>query len=217
MNQLKSLVFIFLLVPTICFAEENLYDQDFFSFDLSDTINAQPSGRTGKFSVLDPFSSVKGEKGGLFVELGGRYDPNIAVARIGVFRTYGGWYSIMIGGEALSDDDDHTYGGATVGFRMKFPLVITPFIGLHFFGGTYEEEEDAANDGIDNDEDGTVDEANETKWVTEDTMVATCPEAGLMIYMDKNSQFVISAKYYVTDKGRDSDFWVYTVGINIVF
>ena len=216
MNQLKSILFFLFIFPTLCFAEVNLYDPDFFALDFTDTPQSQIIAKPGSFTIINTPMGVK-EKGGVFVELGGRIDPNIAVARIGVYNTYVGWYSFMIGVEALSDDDDHTFGGATAGIRIKFPYFITPFAGIHFFAGTYEEEVDADSDGVDNDEDGTIDEPNETKWVTEDTMVATCPEVGLMVYLDKFSQLVLSAKHYYTDKGRDSDFWVYGIGINIVF
>lgn len=216
MDRLKYTLLILIIFPTLSFADVNLYDPDFFKSDSKESPKSQRVAAPGSFTIINTSPAVK-EKGGVFLEFGGRLDPNIAVARVGVYRTYAGWYSIMIGGEALSDDDDHTFGGATAGIRIKFPYFITPFAGVHFFAGTYEEEVDADSDGVDNDEDGAIDEPNEKKWVTEDTMAAFCPEVGLMIYMDKNTQLVLSAKHYYTDKGRDSDFWVYGVGINIVF
>lgn len=214
MSNLRLSFFILVLFPVLTFADA---DSEFLYTDLLDNdFLTQATPKPGGFKVINPFAPIK-ETGGLFFNAGGRIDPNIAIVRCGIFRTFNGWFSFLVGLEALSDDDDHTFGGLTTGFRVKFPFFITPFVGIHLFAGTYEEEVDADNDGKDNDDDGAIDEANEKKWETSDTMVATCPEIGLMVFMDKNSRIVFSARHYFTDKGRESDYWIYSVGINIVF
>ncbi|MCP3923649.1 MAG: hypothetical protein GY714_13800 [Desulfobacterales bacterium] len=109
------------------------------------------------------------------------------------------------------------YAGASVGMRFHLPGKFTPFIGAHVFCGAHEETESADKDGIDNDEDGVIDEYGETKSTGKDYLVGIYPEAGFMFTVSDHVQLVISAKYYVTGDEDEGERWIGCVGLNIKF
>ncbi len=184
---IKISIVVLILLPSVCFAD---FTTIFKSFS------------AGKDSV------------GFFLEGGGNPDPDVATLRFGLIGN-NGWYTSMIGFEIL-DEAGH-YSGVTAGVRAQFPSMISPFVGVHVFAGISDKEFDATKDGEDNDNDGTVDEEDEEHYDSYDSIVAICPEVGLMYNLNKRFQFLLSAKYYFTDRGSEHEYMIYSFGVKALF
>ena len=155
---------------------------------------------------------------GLFGEMGWRDDPAAFVAEAGV----AGYLTDNLSARAAfiffaEENLVHTYGGISGGLRLNLGEEVSPFIGAGFFYGTDEEDVPADNDGIDNDRDGTVDEAGETKEVVTDSIFTIYPEAGIHVWLSDNFRITWSNKYYQTNKGIDHNFWMTTGGITLFY
>ena len=64
----------------------------------------------------------------------------------------------------------------------------------------------ARYDGLDNDDDLSIDEVGETE--SEVTFFnAVYPEIGMHYWVTGSTRLTGSASYFITSDGRDSDFW----------
>jgi hypothetical protein len=157
---------------------------------------------------------------GLYVELGGRTEPGNAAmgGGIGLFGYLSDHISFkgclsFLGSEGFND----IFGGADIGLRCGLGTRFSPFIGFGAFAGYSEVTVSAQNDGIDNDNNGFIDEGGETKDVIKDTIASIYPETGLYYWIDDQTRLCLSGKYHVTTKGRDHDFWLFNIGLSILF
>lgn len=158
---------------------------------------------------------------GLYVELGAGADPNVMGGEIGIFGYANDHLSIR-GGIAFlaSERFDDVFSGANLGVRLNLfsqKAVVSPFIGMGLFAGYTKEEEGAEDDGIDNDDDGTIDESGEKKEIIEDVIGTVYPEVGIHIWASPTSRLTFSGKYNMTTEGRENDFWIYNMGFAFKF
>lgn len=171
--------------------------------------------------ALPPMAPAAGDPNSAYVEIGGNHDPNFGGAGGGLCLYQE--HAAFLAGVSLfgSSSFDDLFVGANLGVRLHathpFRSFITPFIGLGGFVGYSEEEQDAADDDIDNDEDGEVDEEGETKTIVKDTLSSIYPEAGLHINLAGEGLLTLSARYNMTSKGRDVDHWIYALAFTIPF
>ncbi len=108
------------------------------------------------------------------------------------------------------------HGGFEAGMRANAPGKIAPFIGAGLLIGSWSTDELADSDGIDNDDDGVVDEIGEEAEVT-DYLLATYPEAGVHLWLTEAVRLTASYRYYITTRGRDSDRALYGFGLGFAF
>ena len=105
--------------------------------------------------------------------------------------------------------------GGTIGLRLQSPTRLAPFVGVGAFAGFNWELHDAENDGIDNDDDGAVDELNETK--TEyGGLAAVFPEVGVHYWLGSDSRLTLSASRWFTTEESSDDFWFFGIGITVL-
>jgi hypothetical protein len=150
-------------------------------------------------------------KGGIYVGGAGQSDPGAGGAELGLFTyaTEAPWLEGHLGGSLLvSSAADDIFAGANTGVRVQTPSRVAPFVGLGGYLGVSPLVglENAESDGIDNDDNGMVDEPHETRLTT-DWFAAIYPEIGLHIWATPRMRWTGSAAYYVSTEGRDHDFW----------
>jgi hypothetical protein len=95
-------------------------------------------------------------------------------------------------------DDQNAYKGVTASIRLKANTVIAPFIGVGGLVGFGESTTDAGDDGVDNNQNGIVDEFNE---ISEDISghAFIYPEAGLTLLFSPSFGLTIAARQYYGD------------------
>ncbi|MBU1172749.1 MAG: hypothetical protein KKD44_24590 [Proteobacteria bacterium] len=161
------------------------------------------------------------ENVGIYIELGAGNDPDVMGGEIGMFG-YTSDHLSLRGGIAFlaSERFDDVFSGASAGFRLNLfapKARVSPFIGMGIFAGYTKEEEPAEDDGLDNDDDGTIDESGEKKEIIENVIGTIYPEAGLHIWVSPSSRLTFSNKYNFTSEGRENDFWIYNIGFAFKF
>ena len=104
--------------------------------------------------------------------------------------------------------DTEGYGGLDVGLRFQTPSRIAPFVGVGMFNGFSKSKESANRDFIDNDDDGFIDEHNETKTTADGWMTAIYPEVGLHAWTNGNLRLTGFGRYFVSTEGRKQDDWL---------
>jgi hypothetical protein len=103
---------------------------------------------------------------------------------------------------------DDVYGGLDIGARLQTPTRIAPFVGIGAFNGFSTGEERADDDGIDNDDDGLVDERREKRTTYDGWLSAIYPEVGLHLWLDGCWRVTAYGRYLVTTEGRGQDDWL---------
>ena len=157
-------------------------------------------------------------KSGLYLELGGRAEPDTVGGECGLFMYTSENMSTVFGLAFLASEGfDDIFTGASLGIRFSTDSRISPFIGMGVFGGYSKEEVKAEHDRIDNDEDEFIDEPGETKEVIKDVIGSIYPEIGLHVWCNDRTRLTVTGKYYITTEGREYDFWLYNLGIAISF
>lgn len=105
--------------------------------------------------------------------------------------------------------DDEGYLGCDAGLRLQTPTRLAPFVGVGAVVGVSRGVEQVADDGLDNDDDMWIDEADERETSTIDSMLtAVYPEVGAHFWIDGNWRVTTFGRYLVTSFGRDSDDWL---------
>ena len=153
-----------------------------------------------------------------FLEMSGSKSPEISGIQ-GGFGLYDDHTALLAGISLLGAADyDDLFAGLNMGVRFHpfdpFVSPVTPFIGLGGFVGYSWEEVPAEDDEIDNDEDGEVDEEDETKNTVTNSLSAIYPEVGIHFVIMGEGLLTIAARYNVTTKGRDFDHWMVTLGFS---
>ena len=105
-------------------------------------------------------------KGGLYLEMGARSEPDAIGGEIG-FCDYTSENISTTASLAFlaSESFEDVFGGANIGIRFGLDYKLSPFVGMGLFGGYSKEDVRADNDRIDNDEDDFIDEPGEEKEV----------------------------------------------------
>ena len=155
---------------------------------------------------------------GMYLELGGRGDPDAIGGEIGV-SGYVSEHLSLKGGLAFlaSESFDDTFVGGTLGVRYNIAKRLSPFVGFGVFAGYSEETVSAEDDGIDNDEDGDIDEDGEEKEVIKDVFGSVYPEVGFHFWATDTVRLTLTSKYHLTTEGRENYFWVFSFGIVFMF
>ena len=149
--------------------------------------------------------------GGLYAGGGAQVRPDsghtLAGGEVGTEGYATNW---MTGRAALSGymGENEGYGGVDLGFRLQTPTRIAPFVGIGTFHGASRGEELAHWDGMDNDDDGLIDEFGEKKSTIDGWMSAIYPEVGAHVWIDGNFRLTTFGRYMVTSFGRDHDDWL---------
>lgn len=166
-------------------------------------------------------SSPETTREGLYAEMGAGNDPDTIGGEFGYFGYPVDHLSFRVGIACLASERfDDFFVGATTGIRVNLfrqGSFITPFVGLGLFGGYSKEKVLADDDGVDNDDDGVVDESGEEDDVIDDVIAMIFPEAGVQVWMSEKSRLTLSGKYNLTTEGRDSDFWAFNLGMAWLF
>lgn len=158
---------------------------------------------------------------GIYIEMGAGDAPDTLGGELGIFGYLQDHLSFRAGLACLASESfDDFFVGLNTGFRLTMlpqRYRFTPFIGLGLFGGYTKTQVKADDDGEDNDHDGDVDEAGEEDSVIDDVMASIYPEAGVQIWVSGDTRLTLSGKYNYTTEGRDTDFWVFNVGMAWLF
>ncbi|UCF85941.1 MAG: hypothetical protein JSV50_10010 [Desulfobacteraceae bacterium] len=159
-------------------------------FGLSSSVYAQSNAYT--------FSN----RGGLYVELGGRSDPDSIGGELGIYAYASEHFSLRVGLAFLASESvDDVFAGGNLGARYNFGKRFSPFIGFGVFAGYSEETLSAENDGIDNDYDGYIDEFGEEKEVVDNVIGSIYPELGIHFWGTDTTRFTFTGKYFITTEG----------------
>ncbi|MEE9524247.1 MAG: hypothetical protein V3V59_05780 [Thermodesulfovibrionales bacterium] len=154
---------------------------------------------------------------GLYLDLGGRSDPDAIVGEIGAMVYPSENLSVRASLSFLAyENNDHILVGVNAGTRYNFGEKLSPFVGIGLFGGSSSEDIPAENDNIDNDNDGSVDEDGEIRTETTDMMASIYPELGFHVWATDKVRVTLSIKYHITTKGRNSDFQMYGLGVAVL-
>ena len=157
-------------------------------------------------------SEIATDRSYVFVELGGRKNPNSFGGTLGISYRASENLSTLFGLSLLASEAfDDTFGGASLGIRLHAASRISPFVGVGVFGGYSKERVSSNNDGKDNDKDGFVDEADEKDEVTDNVLFSGYPELGVHIWATETLRISCNAKYFITTEGRGLDFWSYNL------
>jgi hypothetical protein len=147
------------------------------------------------------------DKSGVTLGGGGAGSPVTAGAKVGGFYYPTPWFELNGALTGLAGTGAHDWFiGPEVGMRIQTPTRVAPFAGVGGFLGLNRFDEKAENDRVDNDDDGRVDEFGEEKENFK-AFTAIYPEVGIHAWLTGSTRLTASARYYVTEEGRDDDFW----------
>ncbi len=118
--------------------------------------------------------------------------------------------SFMTGRGSLSlmTDGDDVFTGVDAGLRLQSPTRLAPFVGVGAFAGFAQEVVPATDDGIDNDDDGFIDERGEDRERFSGALAALYPEVGTHFWWTPNLRLSGYGRYMVTSEGRAEDDWL---------
>jgi hypothetical protein len=151
-----------------------------------------------------------------YVEIAGNR-TDVLGGDLGVLDPVNRYVTGRVGLSLLTSEPlDDVFTGANVGVHVHLPWRVSPFIGVGGFLGYTRERFVADDDNRDNDRDGFVDERGETRSKVEDVLASIYPEAGLLFWFGDGTRLSVSARYNVSTEGRDSDEWLYSVGLGLV-
>lgn len=154
--------------------------------------------------------------GGVFVSGGmmSRPDARSELAGIDIgIEGYATSYLTTRGSLMLMSDGSDLFTGADVGMRLQTPTRLAPFVGAGLFAGYAKEVVPAADDWIDNDDDGFIDERGEDRERFSGFLASIYPETGIHFWWTPNIRMTGFARYMVTTEGRDDDDWLIGGGV----
>ena len=176
---------------------------------------AEKSDLPGKIKQAADARFMEGASG-MFVAGGvtSRPDANSELLGIEVgFEHYAASYVTTRGSLSFMSDGDDWFSGADVGLRFQTPTRLAPFAGAGLFAGYADEVVPAANDGIDNDDDGFTDERGEDRERFKGALAAVYPETGLHFWWTPRLRLTGYGRYMITTEGRDDDDWMIGGGL----
>ncbi len=98
--------------------------------------------------------------------------------------------------------------GADLGARVQTPSRVAPFAGVGMFLGARPHKDLADMDGLDNDDDGWIDEHGEDEWDLDNWLIAVYPEVGVHAWLNGSLRLTAYGRYFVTTEGRVHDDWL---------
>lgn len=156
------------------------------------------------------------DKGGFYVGGAVADDPTSAGLEFGAFSYETPEVETHISLAALGGTGrENWFLGANTGIRLQPPTRLAPFVGVGGFAGLNWAESNARGDGVDNDDDGSIDELGETK-TNFDGLASIYPEVGVHYWLGAHTRLTASASYWITTSGRDDDFWFIGAGISFL-
>ncbi|MEO1524951.1 MAG: hypothetical protein AAFX06_05915 [Planctomycetota bacterium] len=139
-----------------------------------------------------------------------------------------GLFAVDIGGESYMTsyltgrasllgmvNDEDWYTGVDTGIRLQSPSRLAPFVGIGFQGGAASETVIADDDGIDNDDDGSIDERREKDRRLSGALAAFYPEVGTHFWWTPQLRLSGYGRYLMTTEGREHDDWLVGFGIAV--
>lgn len=167
--------------------------------------------------------AASADKTGMYAELGAKRgaktEPGVITGDIGIeyFDTYE--HVSVRGGLSFyaAESKPNVLTGFDLGMRLHGGSRISPFVGVGLFAGSSEQEVPADNDGVDNDDDGIIDEPGETKWEIQDVLAALYPEVGVQLWFTRDIGLAFSAKYHMTTEGHEFRYWIRSLGFFLQF
>ena len=158
-----------------------------------------------------------GGKTGLYIGGAGQSSPFTAGGDLGVM---GYWTPCLSGHLGLTGiagtGVENIFAGVDFGVRAQTPTRLAPFAGVGATAGYAIFQKDWADDGIDNDGDGNVDEPGEHDF-DRAALAAVYPETGVHFWLNGQTRLTASGRYMVTTDGRSSDFWYYGLSLAFLF
>jgi hypothetical protein len=171
---------------------------------------AEPGDLFGKAKQAIDARHVEG-LGGLYIGGVGQFsddqDKPMFGGEIGYEFYPKSYFSHRMGAMFLFNGD-LPYIGFDLGARLQSPTRFAPFVGLGTFQGILPSQESAIDDRHDNDDDGIVDEADETEWTIDSYTASIYPEFGAHLWINGSGRATVYTRYLVTSAGRDQDQWV---------
>lgn len=147
------------------------------------------------------------DKGGWTLGAGAGGSPATVGATIGGFYYPTSWSELNYSVTGMAGTGAHDWFlGPEVGLRIQTPTRVAPFVGVGGFLGINRYFEKAENDNVDNDNDGFTDEPGEEDDAYK-AITAVYPEVGIHAWLSGKTRLTASGRYYVTEEGRDDDFW----------
>ena len=105
------------------------------------------------------------------------------------------WFSEARVGVSYFADNEFLYKGATGSVRLQFGDVISPYVGLGLLAGYAEKTVDASADGLDNNNDGVIDEYGEKKTLSQASGFLY-PEVGVALYAGSFGITLSARRFY---------------------
>lgn len=119
------------------------------------------------------------------------------------------WFTGARVGASYYVDDEFLYKGVTGSLRLQYGDVVSPYVGLGLLLGFAEKEVDASADGLDNNQNGMVDEFNEKKTLSA-TSGFIYPEIGIALNTPGVGITLAVRRYYGSEFSGNL---IYSVGI----
>lgn len=180
---------------------------------------SQPYGDDKPLRMLKQMVDARhlNEKSGWTLGGGAGGAPATAGGKLGGFYHMASWLELdyALTGMAGTGAQDW-FIGPEVGLRVQSPTRVAPFAGVGGFLGINRFYENADGDGVDNDDDGFTDEFGEQDKNYK-AFTAVYPEVGVHAWLTGKTRLTASARYYVTEEGRDDDFWFVGFSISRLF
>lgn len=154
-------------------------------------------------------------RSGFFVTGAGSGSPTAAAAEIGGEKYLTSYVSAKASLQGLlAEGAEVVTAGVNLGVRLQSPTRFAPFVGVGTYIGGGEREECGCFNNIDDDDDGFIDEPGEIRTVGS-AAFAIYPEIGAHYWLTPDIRLTGSGSYYITNEGRDFDFWL--AGFTIAF
>ncbi|MCC9600715.1 hypothetical protein LOC67_09080 [Stieleria sp. JC731] len=109
--------------------------------------------------------------------------------------------------------DDDWFTGVDTGLRLQTPSRLAPFVGAGVYAGAARETVDASDDGIDNNDNGWIDEYNEEEKKFSGAFAAIYPELGAHFWWTPQIRLTSYGRYMIATEGRDADDWMLGFGV----
>jgi len=155
------------------------------------------------------------DRGGYYVGGAGADEPTAGGLEVGRFQYLGPAIESRVGLKGLvGTGAEDWFAGIDLGVRTQSPSRLAPFAGVGTYVGANSRQVSARDDGIDNDDDGSIDERGETKS-DPNFLASVYPELGAHFWLNSSTRLTASAQYHLTTEGRDSDFWF--IGFSLSF
>jgi len=156
-------------------------------------------------------------KSGVSVGGGGGGSPSTGGVTVSSFSYANASTEIDFGLTGLAGTGAHDWFiGPELGIRFQTPTRIAPFAGAGGYVGGNRFSSPSAADGEDNDDDGSIDELGERRTRYK-AFAAVYPEVGVHAWLSGDTRLTASARYYVTEEGRNDDFWYLGLSVGWLF